>query len=1129
MSFVSVNRTPRDERPAGKKAAGGKRKSKAAALPARSWELRVEGLEDRSVPTVNLLDVNSSVLGAGNGEAHVIAVTPSGRYAIFESTATNIIPQQNDIPGTPDLFWADLLTGQRKLVTGAPTQLSGTYTYTNTTTTFSRAFPGVESFNQAVISDDGQFVAFTSKVNAGSLDAEYATSAQIPGSTRSSSGDRGDASYDVFRWNARSSEIRLASRTYNNSATAPSEAMGNRADAINPAISGDGSKITYVSNRNAANVYPAPAAGKIGQLRDNGDASPDLFMVDFLQISDANGAAISDQGVQNTACLTIVANPYFAGGFQNFPSFFWKEPFGTFGFVGQFQPLDVIVWGVPSTSVDPNTGVVSIIDWLGTPPSVGYTSVSVKVDTHGRYLSSDGSSATYTSDVSPAWVAGVTFPSVSTVPLTHQRLDVYLDTLANVNSATPNVPDRRSPTRITAIDSSKSPPLNVGSTVAVQGGSADNAILARDTPSVVLFTLAVNDTNTGSILPGYTGPTGSGADAMNLYMRNCPQGSAVGDTPILVNAIAGNPTTPGAQAIGVPGQPASMLALNYSQVVTSGSSAPVDPNSYQITPDARYAVFVSPSSDLVPPGKGVPIDRNNAYDVFRRDLTADPNLTTSMVIVSAAAGGATTGNKASYNPVISPDGRFVGFESLASNLVAAGIDTNNAADIYVRDFQASKDSKGNFIPGTGLASASPDGTAAGNDGPSTFTFNGSTPISTYAGGPPDKGSYLPAIGGSGSTFRVLFTSTAGNLVPVLQPVTGTPHGYSTDLPIAVSTGPSGSTAVGAVSGGSLGQASLIGFTGSGTISINNTFTPFPGWTGEVRVAVADVDGDGVPDLICAAGPGGGPRVVVINGADGTRNLHHTNPTTGVVTVYTIDFMAFEPSFRGGVTVAAGDFNGDGSADIVVGADTGGGSRVRVISGADGKTIMGDFFAYEPDFRGGVRVAVGDVNGDGTPDIITAAGTGGGPRVTVFDGKTLPLPTRFADFFAFEPTLRNGTYVAAGDINGDGTADVVVGGGPGGGPRVIGLDGKSVASGSLAPTQLVNLFAFDSSSRDGVRVAVHDINGDGTGDLLVGQGTGQQSRVRTFLVPNTIAGQTPTLIDDQVLYGDFGSLNGAWVG
>ena len=66
-----------------------------------------------------------------------------------------------------------------------------------------------------------------------------------------------------------------------------------------------------------------------------------------------------------------------------------------------------------------------------------------------------------------------------------------------------------------------------------------------------------------------------------------------------------------------------------------------------------------------------------------------------------------------------------------------------------------------------------------------------------------------------------------------------------------------------------------------------------------------------------------------------------------------------------------------------------------------------FFAYDEAFRGGVRVAVGDLGEDGKAEIYTAAGPGGGPHVRIFDehGKVT------GSFFAFEEDLRNGVNVA----------------------------------------------------------------------------------------------------------------------
>ncbi len=93
---------------------------------------------------------------------------------------------------------------------------------------------------------------------------------------------------------------------------------------------------------------------------------------------------------------------------------------------------------------------------------------------------------------------------------------------------------------------------------------------------------------------------------------------------------------------------------------------------------------------------------------------------------------------------------------------------------------------------------------------------------------------------------------------------------------------------------------------------------FPGFGGTVRTATADVNGDGIPDYIGVAGPGGGPSVRVIDGA------------TGAIVA---SFFAFEVSFSGGLYVAAADLDGDGKAEVIVAPDQGGGPIIAVYSGA----------------------------------------------------------------------------------------------------------------------------------------------------------------------------------------------------
>ena len=96
--------------------------------------------------------------------------------------------------------------------------------------------------------------------------------------------------------------------------------------------------------------------------------------------------------------------------------------------------------------------------------------------------------------------------------------------------------------------------------------------------------------------------------------------------------------------------------------------------------------------------------------------------------------------------------------------------------------------------------------------------------------------------------------------------------------------------------------------------------------------------------------------------------------------------------------------------------------VEVTPGPD-SYVAQQYFAYDPTFTGGARVAVGDVNADGKADIVTAAGPKGGPHVRIFSGAD---GTVIREWMAYDTLFTGGVYVTAGDLTGDGKAEIVTG-------------------------------------------------------------------------------------------------------
>ena len=306
-------------------------------------------------------------------------------------------------------------------------------------------------------------------------------------------------------------------------------------------------------------------------------------------------------------------------------------------------------------------------------------------------------------------------------------------------------------------------------------------------------------------------------------------------------------------------------------------------------------------------------------------------------------------------------------------------------------------------------------------------------------------------------------ATAGNCQGALQPWTpaGVPAGPVAPTPTPTSgKGPRIVVAAG-------GQIRIFDAT---THVLRRALAPFGSdYTGPISVALGDMNGDGVSDFAVGEGPGGPPVAELLNGKTGKQIASYT---------------PFARSFRGGLSVALGDVNGDGKLDLIVGTGAGTAAHVKVFSGATRKPLV----AFSPlAFRGGVSVAAGDVNGDGKADVIVGTGSGTASQVKVFSGATSALLESLSPWAS---SFTGGVSVAAGDVNGDGKADVIVGTG-------LGTTSLVKVFRNASKARLWSFPAFSLAFAGGVAVAADDVNGDGQADLVLGAGTGGGAQVKVI--------------------------------
>ena len=246
-------------------------------------------------------------------------------------------------------------------------------------------------------------------------------------------------------------------------------------------------------------------------------------------------------------------------------------------------------------------------------------------------------------------------------------------------------------------------------------------------------------------------------------------------------------------------------------------------------------------------------------------------------------------------------------------------------------------------------------------------------------------------------------------------------------------------------------------------------------------------------------------LVVTGSGPGTiATLKFFDPLTDATTTIQPYADRLNP-YWGGLKVAAGDFTGDGITDAAVAAWRGGEPRVKIYNGATG-TLFRTLRPFGSSYSGGFELSAGDLDGDGRADLFVGRADGA-TQVLVYDVISTALLNTFDAFPEGIPSDETGgVHIAAADVTGDGLADLLVSpGGLSARPLVRVLDG---ASGTLVREVAV----FPASFRGGVSVAGGDVDGDGYGDIIAVAATWSDVQTRV------VSGLTGDLLHSFAAFG-----------
>jgi Tol biopolymer transport system component len=566
-------------------------------------------LHDRVTGATRLVSHRaSSPLAAGNGDSRGARISADGRIVAFESEATDLVAGQVDIPGTRDVFVHDRVTGITSLVSR---------------TASSPVTAGNGESERPVISGNGRLVAFESE--ATDLVANLV--------------DGNDFRSDVYLHDRLTGTTTLVSRAASSATT-----TGNSGSEA-PVISSDGAVVAFLSR----------ATDLLAGLLDGNGGGTDIFLFETAT------------GVPGLVSRTTASETTTGNGLSAAPAISADGRFVAF----ESRATDLVA-GLTDGNGASGSDVFRHDRQTGTTTLVSRSTVSATATANSSsrspVISDDGGVVAFHSAATDL-VAGQAGP----VELNVFVRDLGAGTTSLVSGA-------------------------AGSATTTGNGPSSDPVISATGGAVAFVSQATdlvpgqNDANLGievfrhdrvagttTLVTRAAGSVATAGDGPSSSPALSSDGSVVTFTSQAANLVDGVRDVNGMPDLFVFEAPAAEVALVSRRdpsrpSVTAGRSFA---RRRSASADGRYVVFTSLATGLV---EGQ-VDVNHGDDVFLHDRVAG----TTTLVSRAEASATTAGNGRSIREVISADGRFVAFQSQATDLVAGQVDANDDDDVFVYD------------------------------------------------------------------------------------------------------------------------------------------------------------------------------------------------------------------------------------------------------------------------------------------------------------------------------------------------------------------------------------------------------------------------------------------------------------